>query len=114
MHKYLILSSLILAGCTAMGGAISSALTPSKGIDATAQIGEDNNKGAIALQSSNKVEVAEVQGNSQVVTNSSSGMASMALIGLIPFMLLTVYLLPAPKWVHKLIDRRNKNEQVQR
>lgn len=109
MHRALLVTLILLSGCSAIGGVLTSALSPSKGMDATAQVGEDNNKGAIALQSSNKVEVAEVKGDSEVITNSSSGMASMALIGLIPFVLLTVYLLPAPKWVHKLIDRRNKN-----
>tara|TARA_R110000851_G_scaffold329558_1_gene501543 strand:- start:454 stop:780 length:327 start_codon:yes stop_codon:yes gene_type:complete len=94
---------LLLAACSPLD-IIKGAMGGGDGIDATVQVAEDANKGAIALQASTKTEVGDVQGNSEVVTNSSTSL----LIGMIPFLLLCFYLLPAPKWVHKIIDRRNK------
>ena len=108
----LILLVALLTGCSTIGGVLSSALSPSDGIEATAQVGEENNKGTLALQSSNKVEVEEVQGNSKITTNSSGGMASMALIGMIPFVLLCFYLLPAPKWLQRRYNDRGKYEET--
>ena len=106
----LLLSTL--SGCSAMGGVLSSALSPSDGIEATAQVGEENNKGTLALQSSNRVGVEEVQGDSKITTNSSGGMASMALIGMIPFVLLCFYLLPAPKWLQRRYNERGAHEET--
>ena len=95
-----IILSLTLIACTPMD-LISSVMGSSDGVDATAQVAEDANKGTIAVQAGTKNDLGSVTGDAKIVNNSSMGMASMALIGMIPFVLLCFYLLPAPKWIQR-------------
>ena len=95
-----ILFSITVIACSPMD-LISGAMGGSKGIDATAQVAEDANKGTIAVQAGTKNDLGSVTGDAKIVNNSSMGMASMALIGMIPFVLLCFYLLPAPKWIQR-------------
>lgn len=94
----------LLTACSPMD--IISGAFGSKGVDATAQVAEDANKGTVAVQASTKTDVGEIQGDSKVVNNSSIGMASMALIGMIPFVLLAFYLLPAPRWIQRRYNQK--------
>ena len=95
-----------LVACSPMD--IISGALGNKGVEATAQVGESNNKGTLAVQSGAESNVGDVKGDAKVVTNSSLGMASMALIGMIPFVLLAFYLLPAPKWIQRRYNMRGK------
>lgn len=98
-----------LVACSSLTGGLLDAVTGgSDGIEATAQVGESNNKGVLAVQAGTSTEVGGVNGSSKIVTNSSMGMASMALIGMIPFVLLAFYLLPAPKWIQRRYNERNE------
>lgn len=101
----------LLAACSPLD-VISSMVGKDKGIEATAQVGENNNKGTVAVQAGTENSTGDVAGDSKVTNNSSLGMASMALIGLIPFVLLAFYLLPAPKWIQRRYNERGKDDAV--
>lgn len=101
--------ALTLVACSPLD--VISGVFGGGGVDATAQVAEEANKGTIAVQAGTKSGVGDVQGDSIIMNNSSAGMLGMAALGMFPFVLLCFYLLPAPKWVHKMLDKRRSHKE---
>ncbi len=111
MIRNVLISILIVAsiGCSTISDMAVDAITDNdKGIEATAQVGKENTKAALAgkVDASNKVEVEEVKGDAHIgsgntVTNKTSTMIGLVLAGMLPPMVLLFYLLPSPRWLQR-------------
>lgn len=64
----ILMSYLLITGCSTLGGMALKAVSPSQGIDATAQVGEENNKGAVVakLDLSKGREVGDIEGSATI------------------------------------------------
>ena len=124
MKKVLIsiLFSALMLSCSALTGlatdAALGAVTGSadKGIEVTAQVGKNNNKGLVAtsVDTSKDVDIDDVHGNalvdsgnSKTVTNDAWAMIGLVLAGMALPMAMLFYMLPNPKW---LARRYRSNE----
>ena len=108
-----LLLLLTLGGCSAMSGlALDTITSGSKdGIEATAQVGKENNKGLVnaKLDNSSNTQADDVTGDMNVGsgnTNEALPMIGLVLSGLLPPLLLIFYFLPTPRWV----ARRHKED----
>ncbi len=104
------LAVLVISGCSGMTGVIKDAVLPSadKGIEATVQMGKENNKGLVnaKLDASKSVDVGEVTGNANIgsgntVTNDAKTMIGLVLAGMLLPMLLLFWIMPTPQWLQR-------------
>ncbi len=104
------LAVLVISGCSGMTGVIKDAVLPSadKGIEATVQVGKENNKGLVnaKLDASKSVDVGEVTGNANIgsgntVTNDAKTMIGLVLAGMLLPMLLLFWIMPTPQWLQR-------------
>lgn len=100
----------LLVGCSAIGSLATDALlgSASDGMDVTAQVGKENNKGLVntKVDTSKEVDVGDVQGDALVdsgnsVTNSGITMIGLVLAGMLPPLLLLFYMMPSPRWLQR-------------
>ena len=68
MKLLLIIPVISLLGCSTLGGMALKAVSPSQGIEATAQVGTENNKGAVVakLDLSKSREVGDIEGSATI------------------------------------------------
>jgi len=103
-----------LLGCSALTGIATDAVLGSstKGMEVTAQVGKENNKGLVntKVETGKKLEVdvgdvagdAVVDsGNSKSVENDGWTMIGLVLAGMAFPMLLLFYMMPSPRWLNK-------------
>lgn len=107
------LAATVATGCSALGGAlVDKALGANDGIEATAQVGQDNQKGMVNsnIDSSKEVnvDIGKVAGDSNVgsgntktITNQGKDMLMMVLAGAAAPLLLLLYFIPSPRWLAK-------------
>lgn len=107
------LAILSLGGCAGLSGVATDmalgALSPdTQGIELTAQVGKENNKGLIntKVEFADDIEIDEVKrdaniNSGNVVNNKASGMIGLVLAGMIPPLLLLFYFLPTPMWLQR-------------
>ncbi|CAM0027221.1 Rz-like spanin [Vibrio phage D530] len=110
---YAMLCIFLLAGCSSMGSLATDALVgsvlPTKdGVELTAQVGKENQKGLVTtkVDTSKEVDVGDIKGDavvdtSSTVTNEAKTMIGLVLAGMLPPLLLLFYLLPAPRWLQR-------------
>ncbi len=84
-----------------------------KGMDITAQVGKENNKGMVnaKMDLTEQVDIDDVQGNANIksgntTTNEPYTMIGLVLAGMFFPMLLVFYLIPTPRW----LDKRHKEK----
>jgi hypothetical protein len=105
-----LIGILFIAACSPLD-IISGMMGSGSGVDATVQVAEEANKGVVAIQAGVDTDIKEVRGDATVTNNSTMGMATMALIGMIPFALMVFYFLPQPKWLQEKVDLRKHNKR---
>lgn len=115
MRKLIMVALLAttLSGCSALGSmAADKLLGSSDGIEATAQVGKENQKGLINTKldtsKSTEVDIDSVAGDSNVnsgnhkqVTNQGTDMFLMVMAGALVPLLLLLYFIPSPRWLAK-------------
>ena len=110
-----LLTGSLLTGCSALTGVATDAAlgavtgSATKGMDVTAQVGKENNKGMLnaKIDTSSSVDIDDVQGNANIksgntITNDAKTMIGLVLAGMFLPMLLIFYMMPTPRW----LDRR--------
>lgn len=119
-----ILPAILLIGCTALTGLATDAVLGSAskgGIEATAQVGKENNKGLVntKVDTSKKVKIEEVAGDANIgsgntITNDARTMIGLVLAGMFFPCLLLFYLLPTPRWIARRFNEdTNSNTSLQ-